>query len=299
MANFSLSEPTAASMSGQTFGLYAIGALPAPIHEIARLLTGSIDLAIDGSETALRQRRNFLSGGAALSSPRSIVKSISEGITEDDYKRCLQTNRFKNIAFFTSLRDEISRCVYSINQGDHVESFVYVYRCIEHLAEACGILYVTYQDDFGKSIKFFKDIYNNENMGPIGLLSSTAKSIASSEHLGDVYFDYEPILIDPAIMTAVKVQLIRIGIKTTDNVNFTWEESEGYKIAVKFEEVPSFISNIRNRTYHNQNSYKNIELHKIGGLSGLASMLTAPTLSWVATMYFTLLRALVVRSSSS
>jgi len=284
-------------MAGHLATPFSLGALPAPIHEIARILTGSVDFTVPGSEKIIKSRVNYMTYADALTSPLAVTRAVSESLDLETYSRFLENSKFRNVNFFKSLRDEVAQCVFCLQKSNSVEAFIHLYRCIEFMSEACGVLYISYQDDFTQSMEFFKAVHNDESMGPIGLLSRTSEYISKSEEIEELYFDFVPSGLDQEHITALGSQLNSIGIKDMQGVDKFWDDTYGYKVSVKFSEVPKFISTVRTRIYHNQRSIKNIDLFKVGGFSGLAEMLTSPTLSWFATMYFTLLRALIKRSA--
>lgn len=299
MPAFTLAEPTAKNMVKLADGPFKLGSLPSPICDIARVLTGSVDFHAHENGKAFKSRRNYLNGAQEFRTPASLSGAVSEHVTPELFQKFLNRVRYKNIGFFNGLRDEISQAIYYHHTENNVESFVHTYRSIEFIAEACGLLYVTYQDDFTKSMAFFRSIYTDENMGPIGLLSQTLDKIAESENLESVTFDFSPSNIPASYVGHIGSQLRRIGVPEMNGVSFTWDENDGYIVSVRFAEVARFISTVRNRTYHNYRSGANIALRPIGGLSPLTGMLVPPTLSWIATLYFTLLRALVVREADS
>ena len=296
MPAFVLAEPAAKSMSGHLAAPYAVGSLPAPIHTIARVLTGSIDIADFESNRTIKPRTNYLTGLRAIDSPRGVARAISEGLDLEEYKAFLLSQRYKNIGFFSILNNSLSQCVYDLNKGNNTDSFVHLYRCIEFMSEACAVLYVTRQDDFVKAMSFFKTVYSHENLGAIGLLTSTCQQIADQEQLSELTFDYIPSMFSDEHIDKLGAQLNMLQIGNMEGVEFVWDPASEYRVSVAFSAVPEFISKIRNRAYYNQSAQRNMDLYAIGGFSDLSQMLTGPTLSWFATMYFTLLRALIIRA---
>lgn len=296
MPSFVLAEPVAKSMSGHAAAPYAVGSIPAQLHTIARVLTGSVDFADFGSNKTIKPRKNYLTGLGAIESPQGIARAISEDLGLAKYEAFLLSHKYKNIGFFSILSNSLAQCIYDINKGNNTDSFVHLYRCIEFISEACAVLYVTRQDDFLKSMAFFKTVHSHENLGAIGLLTSTCQQIAEYEQLSELTFDYIPSMFSDEHIELLGSQLNMLQIGNMEGVELVWDAASEYRVSVAFSAVPEFISRIRNRAYHNQRAQKNMDLYAIGGFSDLSQMLTAPTLSWFATMYFTLLRALIVRT---
>lgn len=182
------------------FGLYANGV---PIHEILRLLTGSINLrvndggrilALNWDEVQRRRSRN--------ARPQKICELLfGSDMTITEYEVFVVKASAANSKFFSDLLRELVLCLGAKRQGRFTESFLYLYRILEYISVAFPMLYAASERDFRKSHAFLQGLIEQEKDGDLKVLERAIPMIGRESGLHHITFDFSVSGYDAAFVS--------------------------------------------------------------------------------------------------
>jgi hypothetical protein len=280
-------EPISQSQPlAKPFGLNANGV---PMHEVLRLLTGSVDLSVDGQRLRLtnNELRNFR--GRSSAAKRYTSQIFDSQLTVEEYASFLLHNEFKNSAFFKSLKGELSLCLLAKKQARYSESFLYLYRIVEHISMAFPMLYALTHDEFRNSYSFLRSLLNNDKEGELKVLSTAMRTLANSSNLSALTFDFSVSGLSVDYISNLRSEL---EAAVMPKVAMDFEDHGDILFRIAFNNMPSFFVTVRNRLFHHKIDQRNIDLTLLGGANTLCRIALEQMLYWFSLVYTEILRVL-------
>lgn len=268
---------------------------PAPLVLILRILSGNVDIIHISSGKRRKCRTVYFTERPAQSRrstyPGLLAAWMSEDTTASDVIRYLRHARNVNHTFYAKIAAEICFCLNGILSGNHISSFVNIYRLVEWTSFAFPNIYFSSSDDFLESYNQIKQMMQDNPNG--GELSFIRKSIGTL-FAGDPSLDYKYDFIVPSLDLDVCTSLIGQIKHMCDGNRIPIDMGLGDNaFSIKFSDMPSFIITLRNRYFHyDASGRQNIDIDRIHDVDILFSMITEQCLRW----YSTVLLKIVARS---
>lgn len=291
--SFSLTEPGRRGFNPvRPFGLNADGV---HIHEILRLLTGSVNLRVVESgryvplcTDEIRRKRN------RSARPESIVELLfSRNISIEEYEKFVVSASIRNRAFFAELLRELALCLGARKLGRNTESFLYFYRILEYISVAFPMLYASSEHEFRKSHKFLKDLMLNERDGELKVLERAIPIIGQENELHLISFDFRVVGYQASFVDELRRQAQRVLAGKVRGLEI---ESDGDVIfRVPFNSMSSLIVNIRNRMFHYKIGEANFDLGMLGGSENFCKLILSESIYWFGVLFSEMVRTLAKR----
>lgn len=276
------------------FGLYANGAM---IHEILRLLTGSVNLRFNETGKILRlnwdevQRKN-----SRNARPDKVCALIfGSDMVLSDYENFVIKASAINNKFYSDLIRELTLCLGSKRRGRFTESFLYFYRMLEYISVAFPMLYATSEKDFRKSHAFLQGLMQAEKDGDLKVLERAVPVIGHDSGLHHITFDFSVAGYDVAFVDSLRVQLDAIfsGVKSLKDVVI--EEEGDVLIRAPFNAMSSLMTVFRNRMFHYRIRESNFDLEKLGGSENISRLVISEGIYWFAILFTEMVKTLAKR----
>lgn len=216
--------------------------------------------------------------------PRTFVREfLGNDIDYEEGIKIISALRNTNTAFFKKLEAELSHCLFAKLNGEHLLSFLHMYRSIEKLSAAFPLIYISSQQDFGQSINNLRE-YFGEKGGELSFASKFSKQIAENNWgLGEYNIDFKTKISN---LENFQTLLAEIKICCPKFIEEDHNGNDNGVFSVPFEKVPSFIIYCRNRMFHFTNDgQRNFDLDRIEGPSELCRMLVEAGLHWITLCY--------------
>lgn len=291
--SYSLIEPGRRGiLPKRPFGLNADGV---HIHEILRLLTGSVNLRASGSRRTvslctdeIRRKKN------RSARPEAIIDLLfSDNINLEDYEKFVVSASIRNHTFFAELLRELVLCLASRKMGCNTESFLYFYRILEYISVAFPMLYASVEYDFRKSHKFLQDLMLNERDGDLKVLERAIPVIGRGSELHLIAFDFRVVGYQAGFVKELRRQCQRV---LTGKVKELEIEDDGDVIfRVPFNSMSALIVNIRNRMFHYKIGEANFDLGMLGGSEDLCKLIMSESIYWFGLLFSEMIRTLAKR----
>jgi len=295
VAAYTLVEPAHRGyVPERPFGLHANGAT---IHEIMRLLTGSINLRINETGKILSlnwdevQRKN--SRNARPEKVCDLIFGSEMAIV--DYGQFIVRASATNNKFFADLLRELTLCLGAKKQGRFTESFLYLYRILEYISVAFPMLYAASEKDFRKSHAFLQSLIQAEKDGDLKVLERAVPVIGHDSGLQHITFDFSVAGYDAAFVGAFREQLEAI-VSNTKSLKLVVIEDEGETLLrVPFNVMSSLMTVMRNRMFHYRIKEINFDLGKLGGSEGICRLAVSEGIYWFAILFSEMVKTLAKR----
>jgi len=271
------------------FGLYSEGVA---IHEILRLLTGSINLFDKQHDSLIELDENELRADFTRASDPELIRAalFSDEINLDEYRHFVISASAENKVFFTQLQNELVLCLISKKRGNSTEAFLYLYRILEFISLAFPMLYASTQRNFKRSHDFLKSLLENERDGDLKILSRALPFIASQNELNLVKFDFSISGLEIPLVKEIKKQLeskVRPQVKDME-----FEQEGDILFRVGYNNIPSLFVSVRNRMFHYKIGEPNIDLGDIGAADRICDMCVPELIRWFALTFAEVVRLL-------
>lgn len=262
------------------------------VHEIFRILTGSANIKIPGSEKIILLRENVYGASAWKSSDPSNIFNLlfSDSISLDEYKFLVTTLSLRENSFFIKLRDELILCLVNKKNKRYTESFLYIYRILELISVAFPMIYAITQEGFRKSHDFLKSLITNEKDGDLSILDKAIPALSKEGELENLVFDFSIAGLDIEFVANLRRQLndcIKPSVK-----NMYFDDDGDILFHVPFNDMVKFIVNMRNRMFHYRIREKNIDLGSIGGADNICKIIIDEIIKWFSLVFSEIIRVL-------
>lgn len=294
--NLTMKEPmTKGFVPARPFSFYDDGAR---IHEILRLLLGSVNIFDKDKSKSIILSENYLRDGTKrLAIPSKIMIAVfSNDITIEDYEKFVRAESLRNRDFFTQLQRELTLCLVSRKNGRFTESFLYLYRILEFISLAFPFLYSVTQVKFANSHTFLKSMTSNERDGDLKMLIAALPEISRSVSLNSTTFDFSIAGIDKNFGKALRSEFSRCIIPDVKGLELSDELMEPDRLLrVQFNLMPKLIISIRNRMFHYRVGEANIELSDLGGAEKVCELCIDEFIHWFALLYTGIMKVLAKR----
>ncbi len=276
------------------FGLHANGV---PIHEILRLLTGSINLRVNDSGKILPlnwdevQRKN-----SRNARPQKICDLIfGDDMAIADYEVFVVKASATNNKFYADLLRELTLCLGAKRQGRFTECFLYLYRILEYISVAFPMLYAASEKDFRKSHAFLQGLMQAERDGDLKILERAIPVIGHDSGLHHITFDFSVAGYDTTFVESLRRQLEPIVSSSKSLKAVVIEEEGEILLRVPFNAMSSLMTVFRNRMFHYRIKETNFDLGKLGGSEKISRLVVSEGIYWFSILFAEIVKALAKR----
>lgn len=261
------------------------------MHEVLRLITGSVDLKANGQRVKISENLLKTFKGRSSSASRYTKFIFDNQINVDDYSSFLYKYERKNIAFFDNLKCELALCLLSKKRLRYSESFLYLYRILEHISLAFPLMFALTHDEFRHSYAFLRSLLNNDKEGELKVLRNAMQKLADQAGLSSMNFEFSVAGLDVEYVERLKLELDEAVKPSVSGMEFEVPGSETL-FRVPFNSMSSFFVTVRNRLFHYKIDQRNISLARLEGADTLCRICLDQMLYWFALVYTEILRVL-------
>lgn len=262
------------------------------IHEILRLLIGSVDAYDKHQAKLIKLNEDYSKMISPNRSARpeklvSLIYQPEEAITLDDYQKFLSATWRLNKDFFATLEFELVHSLVCAKSGSQTEAFLHFYRMLEHMALAFPVLYSKYQTDFRRSHAFHKSLFKSERDSDFVALRVFVEELARASNLTGL-----PFVVDYSIFENTFARACTTELKARLQDFHSVIDENTHQVSLTFEEFPSFVIAVRNKTFHFMNEAENFRICEMGGGDILFRPIVEQSLSWFLQLFAEMVRAI-------
>lgn len=279
--------PSNGQVPVKPFGLNGDGVA---MHEVLRLLTGSVDLNVDGKLIKITSNELKTFRGRSSSAARYTKFVFDNQLTEYDYSEFLRKYEHKNINFFKDLKGELALCLIEKKQNRFQESFLYLYRIVEHISLAFPMMFALTHDEFQSTYRFLQSILQNDKEGDLRVLKTAMQKLADQANLSSIQFEFSVSGLDLDYVSKLKSE-ISASVKP-HVADLEFEDQGDTLFRVPFNSMPSFFVTVRNRLFHYKLDQRNISLVNLGGADTICRICLEQMLHWFSLVYTEIMRVL-------
>lgn len=260
------------------------------MHEVVRLLVGNADVTDGQTNRTIKFRNNELRlGHMRAHRPARIVKVIFDSSANiEDYTKLLESVGIRNKRFFEQVRDELIICLVARRERRFTESFLYLYRLLEHISVAFPMLYALSHINFEGSHKFLKSLVADGKEGELKVLEKSVPVLSKQGNLNGIKFDFSVAGLDTDTIEKIKRQIVSVIQPSVPKMEI---EDEGEILfRVPFDSMSTLFVVLRNRTFHYKLGERNMNLVALGGSEFIFSLVIDELLYWFALLYTEIIR---------
>ncbi|MEH6696702.1 MAG: hypothetical protein V7675_16800 [Hyphomonas sp.] len=232
--------------------------------------------------------------GTARDRLEALGDKLGEGLSCDDLAELCILNRRRNEQFFLALGDELAWLLMYQKKGEHIASFVYLYRTLEAVAFSFPMIYATKARDFRLSFEQIKKNFSGkENFGELGVFKQFVNAISDGE-LQSVVYQIDVSGLDSGRIAKLKSTLERIcpGLMKPGRSLISVDSDTGL-VTIQFLAMPDFIVSVRNAFVHLQSgSSKNIAANEIYDIEDFLRQIVREGLDFFCTVFLVVCEAM-------
>lgn len=256
----------------------------------AKMLHGRAKIICNNTGREINLSKNYSSlkrtrDGVSAS---QFVKEIFNSETNaSDGAKIIDAMRTLSVGFFKNLEKELAQCLVHKHKKESLHAFLHLYRVIEKISIAFPLTYISSQSDFENAIEALR-LYFKDGGGELSFASKFSHEIArSSANLTEYYVDFKSKIENVEEFETLGLEISRCCPGYIED----GLDVEIGQFQVRFERVPGFIVECRNRLFHFSNSgQKNFDIDRIFGASELCRMLVEGGLHWLSLSFDEVLR---------
>ena len=222
-------------------------------------------------------------------------KALSDDISINDYNTFSKKVIHSNAGFFKTLYNEILYCIWNKHTGKDTNSFIHIYRILEHISYAFPFLYISKTKDFIGSYNKFKSFFNSQSGDKKSELSFF-KSFLSLSLKDDA--EFSPLLSREMIFNLIgedehKKNYLNVIKKHIDNDLIISSSLIDYSLVINWSTIPQLIINLRNKYFHYNNSQAdNITSDEIIDSDQFFMNLNSNFIKWFTILFIIILNTL-------
>lgn len=268
----------------------------AAIHEIMRLLTGSVNIKnVETLKVLCLTEDQLRRGGPRTAKPARILSILfDEGVSLAEYGRFVVAASQRNFSFFQQLKRELTFCLICKKEGRYTESFLYLYRILEFVSLALPLLYASTLRNFGEGHAFLRSLLEDEKGSELKALEKAVPTLIAGTDLGRLLFDFDVVGVDLDFIDALRTEIRSKVAQKVKDVDF--DRGEEVIFSVPFTSMSSFMVSLRNRMFHYKIGQQNIDLGAIGGAERVLRICLPEFIYWFALIMTEIIRTLARQS---
>lgn len=260
------------------------------IYRIFRTLSGtcSIKDLFTGSKTNTKKNYFYIPFREVENKNRTEITNLfpdEMGIKEiNNSFRSINSNK----DFYSLIEPEITNCIVARNEGRYVESFLFLYRCLEGISYSIPLIYIAKQKSFNKSYK------------------SLQKYMSKKDNEGELIFFKrflrETLAKEQSFQTTIQISLDDIGVEELRSIYYKYykslseekrlDEADDEFIEFSFVQFFEFLLEVRNRYFHFlQGTWKeNISTLNIVHPDIFFKPIIDHGINWLAVIFFEIIK---------
>ncbi|WP_330110591.1 hypothetical protein [Methylophaga thalassica] len=261
---------------------------------LIRLLSGSVKIVHEYTNTEINQRKNYFSSdykSFGQSWGAKFPKLISEDISSNDIAMYIKANKYTNKIFYTNILTEVSHFLYASKKGSHTSAFIHVYRLLEKISYALPLIYASKTDDFVSSFNQLKRFMSGgDNKEELGFFKKFVESLFEGEPLTSTSLDISIRADNPCVQENFFNEMKRVLHERIIHP----DTQEPTKLSINFTDFGSFIITIRNRFFHNMNKRAdNINTQKVVDSDAFFKNVNDISMYWISQVLLLILSHLI------
>lgn len=260
------------------------------IYRIFRLLSGTCSIIDLFTEKKTNTNKNYFYTPFRTVENKNkteIIDLFPDEMGIEEIKqafRSLNSNR----DFYALIEPEITNCIVARNEGRFVESFLFLYRCLEGISYSIPLIYIAKQKSFNRSYKALqKYIPKKDNEGELLFFKKFLKETLTNEQ---------------TFQASIQVTMDDIGVDELKPIYYKYykslsegirvDEADDELIEFSFIQFFEFLITIRNRYFHFlQGTWKeNISTLKIVHPDLFFKPIIDHGINWLAKIFFEIIK---------
>lgn len=159
---------------------------------ILRILSGNAKVIHNYTNSEIKSRVNYFSSDFEKFGnwKNELPILISEDIKSDDLSKYIESTKYLNRKFYSSILSELSQFLYHENKGSHTTAFLFIYRILEKISYAFPLIYTSKAQDFHRSFESLKKMMKgDDSKGELGFFKTFVSTLYDGDSISETSID--------------------------------------------------------------------------------------------------------------